>query len=398
MRKIALAIGISLPALFGLQAFTSTQDNFIAHEWGTYTSVQGSDGVNVQGLHHGDERLPYFVHCPLGSGLSYGRCLDLLRPEMDSPLSVTQRLETPVIYFHSAQARHVNVEVDFPEGIFSEWYPAAQDFTPAPDTLTEVRNGSIAWSADIVTRPLEIPAVSANSIWAPSRRVNANYLQAGGENEQFIFYRGLGKFDTAFRTSSDSNGNLTVSNTSGQGIPAAFLISVTKERGSIQHLGVIPAHGEIHTPLPATPGPDQPVLGEFIKQAKEALKKGLVASGLYDDESQAMVDTWEKNYFKIPGTRILYMAPREWTDAILPIRITPQPTELVRTLVGRVEILSQAEEKALLTNLKRSQETGEYFPVEDLGRFAEPKLWRARKQTTDAQLIEYIDQYLGWTQ
>ncbi|MEK7862968.1 MAG: hypothetical protein AAB295_06860, partial [Chloroflexota bacterium] len=32
------------------------------HEWGTFTSLQGSDGVDLEGLHHEEEGLPPFVH------------------------------------------------------------------------------------------------------------------------------------------------------------------------------------------------------------------------------------------------------------------------------------------------------------------------------------------------
>jgi hypothetical protein len=36
--------------------------SFIVHEWGTFTSVQGSNGKPLGGSHHGEERLPAFVH------------------------------------------------------------------------------------------------------------------------------------------------------------------------------------------------------------------------------------------------------------------------------------------------------------------------------------------------
>ena len=42
------------------------------HEWGTFTSMQGADGVGLEGLQHEEERLPDFVYsrtevreCPL---------------------------------------------------------------------------------------------------------------------------------------------------------------------------------------------------------------------------------------------------------------------------------------------------------------------------------------------
>lgn len=38
------------------------QANYTAHEWGTFTSLVGSNGMTQHGLYHEDERLPDFVH------------------------------------------------------------------------------------------------------------------------------------------------------------------------------------------------------------------------------------------------------------------------------------------------------------------------------------------------
>src|SRR5438477_12030332 len=46
--------------------------DLVVHEWGTFTSVQGADGVSLEGLSHEEEPLPDFVYsrakvraCPL---------------------------------------------------------------------------------------------------------------------------------------------------------------------------------------------------------------------------------------------------------------------------------------------------------------------------------------------
>ena len=75
------------------------------------------------------------------------------------------------------------------------------------------------------------------------------------------------------------------------------------------------------------------------------LVDALVKSGLYKDEAESMVNTWKVSYFQTEGTRVLYVLSRTETDNILPIKINPQPEELVRTLVGRVEILTALEEQ-----------------------------------------------------
>src|SRR3954468_17255595 len=39
-------------------SYDASKDGFVVHEWGTLTSVSGSDGVIVTGLHHEEEDLP----------------------------------------------------------------------------------------------------------------------------------------------------------------------------------------------------------------------------------------------------------------------------------------------------------------------------------------------------
>jgi hypothetical protein len=50
-------------ALFlSLFAIVSIASPLIVHEWGTFTSVQGSNGKPLAGSHHGEEPLPGFIH------------------------------------------------------------------------------------------------------------------------------------------------------------------------------------------------------------------------------------------------------------------------------------------------------------------------------------------------
>src|SRR6266545_646594 len=61
---------------------------FVVHEWGTFVSMESSDGLVLEGLHHDEADLPSFVHS---------------RPRDQLRLHATQsKLETPVIYFYPA--------------------------------------------------------------------------------------------------------------------------------------------------------------------------------------------------------------------------------------------------------------------------------------------------------
>jgi hypothetical protein len=42
-----------------------------------------------------------------------------------------QRMETPVIYFYAQEKQSVDVSVDFPQGMITEWYPQTAQIGPA---------------------------------------------------------------------------------------------------------------------------------------------------------------------------------------------------------------------------------------------------------------------------
>lgn len=72
---------------------------------------------------------------------------------------------------------------------------------------------------------LDVPYVDPANIWAPSRRVTANFVEsrsAGIENEHHVFYRGLGAWNGPVSVKSDHS-HLYVENLSSETIPAAWV-------------------------------------------------------------------------------------------------------------------------------------------------------------------------------
>ncbi len=343
---------------------------FVVHEWGTYTSVQGSDGASLEGMHHEEEQLPAFVHrrAVVPQGM---KGLEIL------PEGVTQKLETPVLYFYSDRARAVTVDVGFPQGVVSEWYPQAASTAPAVGALTGVRDGHARWEIelDATLADADLPAVDEDDVWAPSRRVAAMALRAGEERERFIFYRGLGRFEMPFRVTSQAGSPaLTVRNDGAEDVPAVFLLRVDGPTGVIESLGPLAA-GESRVVVPT---PKEHPLDLYSAEARALVAEALEDTGLFEDEALAMVDTWFHSYFRTPGLRVLYVAPRAWTDALLPLTVSPGPDELVRTLIGRVEVLTADDEAALVAQVQAAASGSANLSPTALGRFAEPRLRRAQ--------------------
>src|SRR5262249_34392189 len=118
--------------------------------------------------------------------------------------------------------------------------------------------------------------------------------------------------------------------------------------------------------------------------------------GLYPKEAQAMVNTWEKSYFHTDGLRLLYVLPRTVVDEVIPLRIEPTPTQTVRVMAGRVEVLTPAKERRLeqaVANLQSNDPAPKKaagLECERLGRLKEPVLRRllvlAASSETRAQL------------
>src|SRR5690349_2772394 len=91
---------------------------FVVHEWGTDTVVVGSDGSLQRGLHHEEEDLPSFVYDRVRAGTLPGST------------SVHVKMETPVTYFYSDKPMKARVQVAFPSGVLTQWYPAVASFYP----------------------------------------------------------------------------------------------------------------------------------------------------------------------------------------------------------------------------------------------------------------------------
>jgi hypothetical protein len=359
----------------------------VVHEWGTFTSVQGSDGVSLEGLQHEEEGLPSFVYsrsevrdCPLRDQGYKG---------LEVPAThVTQKMETPVLYFHTQTPRRVRVRVDFVKGLISQWYPVSDLLGPperspedGPLDVSKVERSFLQWDVDLLPKGSEVsppfPAVAKDDPWAFARDVDAATVrtvprEAPGrigptETERFLFYRGLGSFTLPVKVEAAREGRVTFRNEGRETIPFAWSLAVGKG-ASYRALGPVGAGEAVDASLesPRTMGEDE--MAEALKrEVAEVLEK----HGLFGDEAKAMVETWSRPWFRSEGTRVMYVVPRATADALLPLAIDPTPDSVVRLLVGRLEYLTPEVEETIARAL-----AWRASPDADVRRSAEAVLGR----------------------
>ncbi len=371
----------------------SPEEGFVVHEWGTLTYVVGSDGSLVPGLHHEEEDLPPFVADRMAQARLTG--------------TVLTKMETPVTYFYAPAAMKVSAKVSFPRGLLTQWYPYAAKMLPAvyqgsavndpwvnvlncsadyPFAALSAADSYLDWGTFDILSPGDAAALAGplgDTTWHFARNTASNVLAvpmpdgSGLQHEKFLFYRGLGNVELPLKTQLDPDG-LTLRNAQAAPLGALFLMEVGANGASFQALGALAGGAALRV---STHAPAKP-LSAFVPALKDALRDALVADGLYADEAQAMVDTWERSYFLTPGVRLLYLLPQASTDAFLPLQLRPAPSALRRTMVIRLELLTPEQEQAhagWVAQLAADPATAVVAQTRfrTLGRFAEPSLRRA---------------------
>ena len=111
-------------------------------------------------------------------------------------------------------------------------------------------------------------------------------------------------------------------------------------------------------------------MAQYLAQARAAVATALVQGGLFPDEAQALVNTWNHSYFQTIGLRLLWVLPQAWTDALLPLTVTPKPAATVRVLVGRREVLTPEAEQALSADVDKrfGAIAATQLPTDEVGR------------------------------
>ncbi len=401
-------INAELPtiSIAALAADDSQGQDLTVHEWGTFLGMNASDGTALDGMYHEEHALPSFVH---------SRSRDQLRlPKM------FLKGETPVIYFYTPRPVKVRVGVGFPQGLWTQWYPQAAVVTPSlleqaeqPDRLT---GGRICWFADVIPAsilPAEIrdarggaiarpampglPQTSSDALWEYSRDVDAAFVKTidrtreteRPEYERFLFYRGLGQSRMPMRADARLGGSLALDRDPSllEGVRHIFTLKIEGGRGAFDYRAAL-RPGEEATGVIPSMEHSRP-MAEFTEMIADSLAARLTESGLYPKEARAMVNTWKSSYFQNEGVRVLFVLPQSWTDGFIPIKIVPKPKEIVRVMVGRLELLTPEREQlaeAAVRDLAGSdadRRARAFGYLRDQGRYVEPIVRRIAKTSRD---------------
>jgi len=399
---IGLAIITAAVALVAAQ--TRPVKPFMVHEWGTFTSVQGANGQLLSWRPLQSSELPAFVHDWFKPGLNV---LPLnLAPGGKAGLVTLQRMETPVMYFYSDQAMTADVSVGFPKGMITEWYPHPNQIGPAEtngvglptnfppvDATASLSESRITWRDLTLIPPAnahlsgQLPVDEHGRNYFAARETGSDFVQTSpvngtNETEKYLFYRGAGSFSTPFQVTMEGN-RLAMSNSGTEPLTQLFLLRVEAGFGEFVSLGSLPS-GQTNWQAgwdgTAQNGWQRFPLAKFQDAIGTHLAAALEREGLYNNEAQAMVNTWRDSWFTEPGTRVLYVLPRAWTDETLPLTVAPEPDQVARVMVGRAEIITPEVTTRLLALLNRATNgdtearAQASLTIKNLGRFASPAL------------------------
>jgi hypothetical protein len=340
-----MALGLAL-AVTSLGAAAARPSNGLTvHEWGTFTSVAGPDGRAIQWRPlSGPSDLPCFV------AVLNPNSLKLAAPYAGAlpTIKATVRMETPVLYFYSQQKTNVRATVRFPDGLITEWYPRS----------SPVSRG-IEWS-NVDISPGASPAFpveDAKSHYYAARETDAAPLNVSGQSEKFLFYRGLANFPVPVSATVTPNGIVDVTSSGPSAVRTLVLVESDGTKVGYRVVGNAPSHVTF----------ERSRLTGTIDALRQDLQRVLIEQGLYPREARAMVNTWRDSWFE-KGMRVFYFLPQAAVDSILPLRIDPQPSKIVRAFVGRLDIITPG----MLTEVDQAIRRHDTATLTQYGRLLEP--------------------------
>jgi len=342
--KSAIVLALLSP-LFAADAVPPAA-GLTVHEWGTFTSVADEFGSPMYWYSlTAPSDLPCFVNRLPAQCVKCGGNM--------------VRMETPVVYFYSPKPATVSVQVDFPNGLITEWYPRAVSVRPVGQTYN--MGGKIDWGQVEIgaTGAGEFPNDGSQSHYYAARETDSAALRVNGQEEKLLFYRGVAAEGVFVEPLWVRGDRLELHRAGLTPIPFAVLF---ENRDGKTGYRVVRGLNE-----PVTLDP--PELTADAAAVHRELAAALTAAGLYPKEAAAMIETWRDSWFE-EGMRVFYLVPRAAIDTMLPLKIKPAPATTARVFVGRVELLSPHMRQTIQTALANSDTA----TLAKCGRFLDPFL------------------------
>jgi hypothetical protein len=378
MRK-SHGLGCALALALGTLGAQDVQPPWRLHEWGTFTSLQDAQGETLGWINTEDEPVPGFCHRLVRSLLVP---IDDLAPVLSKGAEevhpdVLVRLETPVIYFHPPKETTPPVKADlrvqFRGGWLTEYFPDGKSVAPGLDVREAGMGrihpdgiGSLEWKGLTLGKDGGFPETK-ESVWLAPRNVHAAPITAAnGESERFLFYRGVGRLKAplcARRSEEDSSYSIVgwlptdLIPQAPMRIPRMWLADL-RDNGNAAYRTIPPtvlprAAGEEIVKVPATFSESDYSPSRMMDLRKE-MRAVLISEGLFTDEADALLNTWQASYFQSSGLRLFFLVPRAWTEYVLPLTTT-LPCDKTRVMIGRLELVT-SEQRARLRRITSSKE------------------------------------------
>lgn len=317
---------------------------YAIHEWGVFTASRGTRWAKQDMLSEWASMPSFF------RGTIPGRTL--FNP---AELRVNHRpmiVRKPVIFIHNQTLAAFDLKVTFPDGKPMIWWPPAVE--PRTGTtasqIKHLRFQGIAVGPEgaKTTNGAALNRIALQKVdkdhWVNHlRAVNSSRVTVTGGHlpqynvkgfaDQFIYYDGLipsPKSPTVVRTAE----GITLASSSDHDWHDVLVIERTKDRWRISSWIDHISKGTQRTPITWEDLTDDK---KTIASLGSELNQRLVAAGLFKDEAESLVKTWEAGLFTQDGISMFYRVSQATYDKWLPLEAKPKPTKIVR--VGLVQHL-----------------------------------------------------------
>jgi hypothetical protein len=285
------------------------------HEWGVWKIQEG----RIAHLADLERESPEFVRRAVRGGSAEGGAVS----------------RKPVVYVYADAPVDLSVRVGFTGGGPWLFFPGTEMERgrfgrPCAATLSPVvRDRAMAAPCEAVDHlrwrvradPMRaggLPDAPRGHFWHDLRAVPSTVLEApDGSREKFLFYDGPVAFHEPYRVRREDDA-VRFERTGTGGASELVLANGSRWVGVTGLDRGLAARMRTGRDWPA---PTHPLTSEIGRRLRVA--------GLSVEETRALVETWRPE-IEAPGLKAFWLLPRAEYDALLPIEITPAPSEIVR--------------------------------------------------------------------